>query len=213
MRPPRNGPTLRQTRPASSSGLIGVAATEMPPARATSARARFVFIVCWVLDGTRCVGFLKYDQLSAQQRYADGSARRSAALRKAGQLVAQRRCARRGSSSPGEPCSISATESAWQLLPRPRRDEPPRPARALATSWRAYGPLTRPAQRARSGAAAAGRGRGHASAKAVAILTRCSSVAVSTTARAELWPCPRLCSRVRATAAAYERQQPRTSDS
>src|SRR6267378_811791 len=39
MRPPRNGPTLRQTSAASKSGLIGVAATEMA-ATVTAAMVR-----------------------------------------------------------------------------------------------------------------------------------------------------------------------------
>src|SRR4051812_6514709 len=55
IRPPRNGPTLRQTSAESRSGLMGVAATEMAAAvRATSARARFVCIA--VEDGTRWAG-------------------------------------------------------------------------------------------------------------------------------------------------------------
>src|SRR3954453_23532463 len=45
MRPPRNGPTLRQTSAESNSGLMGVAATETAATvRATSAPARFVFM-------------------------------------------------------------------------------------------------------------------------------------------------------------------------
>src|SRR5690242_2300740 len=60
MRPPRKGPTLRQTRPEISSGLMGVAATEKAATvRATRATTGFVFIA--VLDGTRNGGLSNMD--------------------------------------------------------------------------------------------------------------------------------------------------------
>jgi hypothetical protein len=51
MRPPRNGPTLRQTSPESRSGRTGFAAMEMAAAAAVSAKVSLVFIA--MLDGLK----------------------------------------------------------------------------------------------------------------------------------------------------------------
>src|SRR3982751_1864920 len=63
MRPPRNGPTLRQTSPVSRSGLMGVAAMEMAateiPATVREI-TRFVFMRCWMggSGGLICESYL-----------------------------------------------------------------------------------------------------------------------------------------------------------
>ena len=65
MRPPRNGPTLRQTSPESNSGLMGVAATEMAAtvmAATVKEIACFVFIA--VLDGEEVGGLIWPERLA-----------------------------------------------------------------------------------------------------------------------------------------------------